>query len=129
MSNTEYTAPDFVRMTLEEFPELEDEFREYEGLVHLQVGCLARVAQTAKKNADWRTFRRAIALIDELWKKPTPELENALNVSFLEHIDFDGPHGPTAWNTLTPALQKAWKEMQQYLVDLDVWARKQKRKK
>ena len=56
----------------------------------------------------------------------TPDLDNALNVSYLEHLDFDGPRGPAAWERLTPRLKVGWKEMQRYLEALAAKGRPRK---
>jgi hypothetical protein len=55
-----------------------------------------------------------MSLADTLWRRPSHELLNMLNVSFLEHIDFDGPRGPTAWALLSPELQDGWRVMRAY---------------
>ena len=57
-------------------------------------------------------------LAAELWRRPDEALLNALNVSFLEHLDFDGPNGPEAWGYLSPELQDGWRAMQAYMARL-----------
>jgi hypothetical protein len=52
-----------------------------------------------------------VRLAAELWRRPDADLLNALNVSFLEHLDFDGPRGPLAWERLTPELRAGWRAM------------------
>jgi hypothetical protein len=113
-----YNAEDFSRMALAEFPELAEEFEEWAELLHLKMGAFARITQGAKGEGDWEKYDRCVRLADELFGRTTPDLENALNVSYLEHLDFDGPRGPKAWARLTPRLKVGWKEMQQYLEDL-----------
>ena len=76
------------------------------------------ITQEAKGDGGWEKYDRCIRLADELFGRATSDLENALNVSYLEHLDFDGPRGPKAWERLTPRLKVGWKEMQQYLEDL-----------
>jgi hypothetical protein len=114
-----YNAEDFSRMALAEFPELAEEFEEWSELLHLKMGAFARITQGAKGDGDWEKYDRCVRLADELFGHTTPDLENALNVSFLEHLDFEGPRGPRAWERLTPRLKVGWKEMQQYLEDLE----------
>ena len=109
-----YTADDFRRLALAEFPELHDAFELDAGLLHLQMHAFTRLAQAAKGRGDWETYARCMRLADELWRQPDHELLNALNVSFLEHLDFDGPRGPTAWEHLTPALRDGWQAMRAY---------------
>ena len=111
-----YTHSDFVRMALVEFPELREEFEESPELLHLQMGAFARLVQRAKGEADWGLYERAVRLADEIFAHADPALKNALHVSFLERIDFDGPRGPTAWDYLSPSLQSAWRLMKEYNV-------------
>jgi hypothetical protein len=121
-----YTADVFRRLALAEFPELREEFDEYPELLHLQMAAFARRTQQAKGEADWDTYVRCIRLADTVWRHPDEHLLNALNVSFLEMIDFDGPRGPVAWTYLTPELQHAWRAMQAYLARLATLPHKQK---
>lgn len=111
-------ADDFVRMAIEEFHELHEWLQENEGLLHVQVGALADITQRAKGRGDWDVYARAIALADTLYRSASPDLENALNVSFLEHLDFAGPRGSKAWQVMTPGLRNGWIAMQRYLDDL-----------
>jgi hypothetical protein len=82
------------------------------------MGAFARITQAAKSEGDWEKYVACIRLADQLSADPSPELENALNVSYLEHLDFDGPSGRKAWESLTPRLRAGWKAMQQYMEDL-----------
>src|SRR5690349_19240546 len=91
-----YTADDFRRLVLAEFPELLEEFEDFADLLHLQMAVFARRTQLAKGEGDWDTYARCIRLADTLWRRPDEPLLNALNVSYLEMIDFDGPRGPVA---------------------------------
>jgi len=101
-------------MALDEFPRLRAEFEEDAGLLHLQMHAFTRLAQRAKGEGEWDTYRRCVQLAGRLWSRPNAELLNALNVSFLEHLDFDGPRGPEAWKHLSQALQEGWKAMRAY---------------
>jgi hypothetical protein len=113
-----YTHADFVRLALAEFPELREEFEEYPELLHLQMHAFERLMGRAKAAEDWRIYAQGMRLAHELWRRPDERLLNALNVSFLEHLDFDGPSGPDAWHHLSPELQEGWRAMQAYLARL-----------
>lgn len=113
-------------MTLAAFPDLAEEFEEWADLLHLQMGAFAQITQGAKGDGDWEKYDRCIRLADTLFGSATPDLENALNVSYLEHLDFDGPRGPAAWERLTPRLKVGWKEMQRYLEALAAKGRPRK---
>jgi hypothetical protein len=110
----QFTLESFPAMVLREFPQLGEEFEEDIGLPYVQMGALARLIQTAKGAGDWSTYGRAALLADRLWGNADAGLRNALNVSLLEHIDFDGPRGAEAWSLLSVRLQRAWHAMAAY---------------
>jgi hypothetical protein len=107
--------PDFRAAVLAEFPALRDEFEGDDELPYLQVGAFALFTQRAKGQGDWDTYRRCVNIIGRLLANASPELENALYVSYLEHLDFRGPRGPKAWSLLTPELQAAWSRITRYI--------------
>ena len=109
-----YSQSDFVRLLLAEFPELSTEISEAEGLLHLQMHAFARHMQRAKGAGEWSEYKRGVHLATELWTRADAPLRGALDVSFLEHLDFDGPRGPEAWMRLTSELQHGWQAMRAY---------------
>jgi hypothetical protein len=109
-----YTQASFVRLSLQEFPELREEFAEAYGLLHLQMHAFTQHMQRAKGAGDWMTYKRGVRLAHELWRRPDERLLGALKVSFLEHLDFDGPRGAEAWNCLTSELKHGWEAMKAY---------------
>ena len=109
-----YGQADFVRLLLTEFAELDEEISNADGLLHLQMHAFTRLMQRAKSAADWSVYKRGVHLANELWVRPDADLRNALNVSFFEHLDFDGPSGADAWARLTSELQRGWQEMRAY---------------
>ena len=113
-----YTHQDFTRMLVSEFPHIEADVRHWDGLLHLEMGEFARLMEDARERGDWAMYERGVRLADKLWSAPDSSVENALNVSFLEHLAFEGPHGETAWEMLTPALQRGWENMMSYLATL-----------
>ena len=116
--SSSYNAGDFVRMVLTRFPELRDEFDENPELYHVQIGDFARFTMQAKSAGDWDRYSGCIEIANELWKKPDDYLLNALNVSYLEHLEFDGPNGAKAWDLLPAPLKQGWQNMQDYLDNL-----------
>ena len=109
-----YSQADFVRLVLAEFPELDEEIRHADGLLHLQMHAFTRLMERAKGASDWNAYKRGVHLAATLWSRPDADLSNALNVSFLEHLDFEGPNGPAAWARLTSELQQGWRAMRAY---------------
>jgi hypothetical protein len=113
-----YSHADFTRMLLAEFPELREEVAEEYGLLHLEMAVFSRHTQAAIDSGDWATLKRCVHLAHELWQRADPALNNALNVSYLEHLEFNPPNGQAAWTRLTRELQHGWKEMQAYWEEL-----------
>jgi hypothetical protein len=111
---TPLSFSDFRRAVLDEFPALHEAFAGDDELPYLQVGAFALFTQRAKGQADWDCYRRCVRLADRLLARAAPDLENALYVAYLEHLDFEGPRGSTAWRLLTPALQAAWQRIRNY---------------
>src|SRR3712207_3074730 len=83
----------FVALVLGEFPQLKEEFEEAAGLLHLQTAALSRFAQAAMESGDLGTLKRCYDLLAEAMKRCSFEVENAIYVSFLEHLDFDSRAG------------------------------------
>src|SRR5262245_60139575 len=105
------TFADFERLVVTDFPELKELFEDNSDLPYMRVGSLAQVMQRAKGAGDWDAYRRAVRVVDELFRNPDKELWNALHVSLLENIDFGGPRGKDAWAMLTPRLQAGWRDI------------------
>ena len=109
-----FSLANFGDLLLAEFPALRQDFEDFASLPYIQMGGFARLVQSAKGEADWETYAKAMAIADQLWASADDELRNALNVSFLEHIDFEGPRGSHAWSLLSKTLQNAWTSMSDY---------------
>ena len=111
---TRVTLAEFPALALARFPALAEEFADYDGLAYLQMAAVAHLAQRAKGRAAWDEYTAIVRFVDELWGQADEGLHNAINVSFLEHVDFEGPRGPSAWACLPPRLQRAWRAMDAY---------------
>ena len=119
---------DFRSTVLAEFPQLRENFEGDDDLPYMQVGVFAKFTQSAKGRADWDTYERCVCLADRLLSRASSELENALYVSYLEHLDFDGPRGPKAWSLLTPELQAAWRRITKSIERLAALPRKKRKR-
>ena len=84
------TKAESVDKIEKEFPHIAEELHDetWDGLIHLQISVLSRLAQSAIDSGDEPTFQRVCRLFLELFENGEPELVNALNVSFLEHLNF-----------------------------------------
>jgi hypothetical protein len=102
----------FVQLVLAEFPQLHEEFAEQEGLLHLEMATFSRFAQQTIEQNDLDTLKRCYSLLAEIMKSGPSEVENAIHVSFLEHLNFESsPYGAEARRLLPPVLMKALDEV------------------
>jgi hypothetical protein len=110
--------PRFIALLTEQFPEvvaaIDDCSR---GLLHLEMSTLARATQAAIDKQDKATVLRHFRFVDEVFRCVTSEVENAVNVSYLENLRFEGRKAaPTkARELLTPRLSHALIELEEYL--------------
>jgi hypothetical protein len=105
----------FLALALAEFPNLADDFAEDEGLFHVQMGTFSRVAKEAIERGDYATLKRCYKIADDAMKSATPNVENAVYVSFLEHLEFDNsPYGAKAKHLLPPKLSKMLIELEEH---------------
>lgn len=102
----------FVQLVLAEFPQLNEEFAGAEGLLHLEMATFSRFAQNAIEHNDLDTLKRCYELLAGVMKTAPSEVEDAIHVSFLEHLDFErSPYGAEARRLLPPVLMKALDEV------------------
>jgi hypothetical protein len=109
-----HSHADFLRALLAELPQLREAMEVCDGLPHIEMGAFARFTQKAKGEGDWDTYGRAVRLAAKLLPDADEDLRNELHVSYLEHLDFEGPRGPTAWPLLPANLQRAWHDIIEY---------------
>lgn len=105
------TRNDFPEILASEFPQIEEEVRENDGLVHMQMDDFARWMQRAIHAGDWPELKRCVHLADRVWQVGEPYLRNALAVFCLEHLTFPDPTGPRAFAMLTRELRETWEAL------------------
>jgi hypothetical protein len=111
----------FVAMLTERYPAVAADIDEYaRGLLHLEMATLARAAQAAISDEDKAAVRGYFAFVDEVFRLAAPEVKNAVFVSFLECLSFDGRHGQRigARAMLSPRLQVGLRELEEYNAEL-----------
>jgi hypothetical protein len=100
------------------FPHLGETLRDedWNGLLHVQMGVFADWAQKLIDAGDQETWKQITIVFMDLWRDCTPDVVNALNVSFLEHLDFTDAkkHRSWAYATMPQAMRIAWDEMEAY---------------
>lgn len=91
-----------------------------QGLLHLEMAALSRATQAAIDDRDREAVRQHFLFIDEVFRQAAPDVTNAINVSYLEHLRFEGRKaGPTgARELLTPRLRQALAGLEEYLTRL-----------
>jgi hypothetical protein len=100
------------------FPSLSKDLREedLDGLLHCQIGVFAQFAQSVIDDGDRATWKDISQAFWEIWRSCTPDVENALNVSFLEHLNFEDQKKKRSWayQAMHPAMRQAWEDMEDY---------------
>src|SRR4051812_45195912 len=111
----------FLIMLAERYPVIAADHDEGAGgLLHMEMGALARAAQAAISDEDTAAVREHFRFIDEVYCRATPEVKNAVHVSYLERLGFDGRHGKRikAREMLSPALQAGLRGLEGYNAEL-----------
>lgn len=110
----------FIGLLRARFPEVVADIADCShGLLHCEMGTLARATQRAISLGDMGTAKRHFLFIDSVFEWADPDVENAINVSYLEHIDFAGVDARRmrARQLLTPRLQGVLEESEEYLAE------------
>ncbi len=101
-----------------EFPELSDELHDEinDGLLHLQISEFSHLTQKAIDNGNEIIFKKVCSMFCELFTAGEPELVNALNVSFLEHLNFKNGKKNRNWayKAMPQLMRIAFDEMEKY---------------
>jgi hypothetical protein len=112
------TTAQFIEQLVNEFPELMEEIKADDGLLHMQMGSFALATQGAIDAGDFEKLRKQFTLADRFFQGAAPDLQNAFYVSYLEHLDFRGPNGQRAQSFMSPSLRKGWQDIMKYLDEL-----------
>ena len=109
------TQAAFLTGLIGHFPSLEADLldEDYSFSIHLQVGCWAIYANNCVAAGQLEEVRKAIDYFHQTVERVDPATENALYVSFLEHLAFDGStlHAKKARSMLGPAYLHIWQEL------------------
>jgi hypothetical protein len=107
----------FIALLAERFPDVFADIDDCsQGLLHLEMGTLATATQAAIDNQDRDTVRWHFQFIDEVFRDAAPEVKNAVAVSYLEHLRFEGrkANATRARELLTPALRQALSDVEAF---------------
>jgi hypothetical protein len=111
----------FVTLLKERYPAIAADIDDCaRGLLHLEMGTLARATQAAISDEDKAAVRGYFAFIADVFRLATPDVKNAIYVSFLENLSFDGRHGNRigARELLSPQLQTALMELEKHNAEI-----------
>jgi len=88
---------EFLRLLKERLPELKRVVNQQEGLLHFEVDQLRKRAQRAIFDGDKVALDTCLRLAEEGYSKGDQTLKNAIDVSFIEGLDFLTPHNSYLW--------------------------------
>jgi hypothetical protein len=107
--------PRFIALLTQQFPDVVASIDVCsQGLLHCEMGTFARATQEAIDAGDKATIQRHFAFIEEVFGIAAPDVKNAVYVSYLENLRFDGRKaGPAnATQYLSPRLKQAFAELE-----------------
>ncbi len=110
--------PEFRRLLLKHFPEVKEEIEDDEGLVHLEMGSLERLANVSINIGDFENLKKIYEFVGDLGrhqKEVDPPIINAVNVYFLEGLNFENNrYGQSAKALLPPVLLSMWQAQMEH---------------
>ena len=104
----------FVQLVASSYPDLGAELDEDDGLEMVQMRIFCDHTQAAIDRGDIGVVVTCFDIADRVIADGDDAMKNAIHVAFLEDLDFRGPHGKKAFTKLTPALQKGWRDINEY---------------
>jgi hypothetical protein len=107
----------FITLLRQRFPHVAEAIDDSSsGLLHMEVAAFGRATIEAIREGDASAVRSHFVFVDEIYRIADAEVENALHVSYLEHIAFDGRKAKAikAREMLTPRLAQAVKALEAY---------------
>jgi hypothetical protein len=107
----------FIALLTARFPDVTANIDECEqGELYIVMGYLARATQTAISEEDTTAVRAYFRFIADVYRLASPEVKNAVHVSYLECLSFDGRHGKRikARQWLSSQLQEALRGLEEY---------------
>jgi hypothetical protein len=89
----------FVEAAVKAFPALEADIRDetWVGLVHLEVSAFARYTQQQIDAEDRIELKRCFEFARRVLLDGTPDLKNAMAVSYLEHLNMRDQRRSRSW--------------------------------
>jgi hypothetical protein len=117
----------FEELLAERFPGISAQINEFEpGLLHLEMAAFARATCAAIDGGDLQEVTAHLAVIDELFNNPPPDLENAIYVSYLEDVFLgrEDERYRSARSGLSRRLEAALVDLEEHWEKIAEWSRK-----
>ncbi len=107
---------EFYEQLLIRYPELEEDVECNEGLLHIDMGCLQRLAESLCKERKLKEAESCFSWVNLFFCRSKNELLNAINVSFLEYFEYYDSLSNEEFEKLMPVeLFRGYKEMMEYM--------------
>jgi hypothetical protein len=102
---------DFLKLLKERLPELRTPVNQHEGLLHFEMDELRKFAQRAIAEGDRRSLEICLRLAEETYREGDKKLKDAIDVSFVEPLDFVAAHNAYgwAWEMMPKTLQRLYR--------------------
>lgn len=88
---------EFLKLIKEAIPDLREAINRQQGLLHLEVDELRKRAQRAIYDGDREVLAICFRLADQAYQAGDRKLRNAIDVSFVEGLEFGSIERPRAW--------------------------------
>lgn len=116
---SQLSTSEFIQLMAEQFPAIKDDVldEDYDGLITLQVRFLANYANKCISTGRLDEVRRVLNFFEAVLPKVDIKVDNALHVSFLEHLDLDKDtdHAREATKLLSRELLSTYRELRNWL--------------
>lgn len=101
------------------YPELNEYIRDNQGLVHINMEAVRRLAENLCEEGNINDLRDCFAWINSLFCRSKHEMLNAISVSFLEYFDFQKGISEEEFEAIMPnELYRGYREMMQHMEKL-----------
>lgn len=115
MNHAQTNSRKFEELLLAEFPELQNEVKDCQGLDHLKMMEFALFTEQACKREDLKTVEKCLRLADKLLRQGDSYINNAVYVSYLETLPRKGKVHDRLRSVMTKDLRKGWDDILDYL--------------
>ncbi len=110
---SDISRSEFLGILSEQFPEIKEEIEDedYKDLIHLQVAIFARYANDQLERKRHDELHRIFDFFEKVITKVDSRTENALYVSFLEHVELEKLNKNEICSLLKHPHYEIWKQL------------------